>query len=168
MPLHHLERMAHPCILCVVQAISSDEENWPLELRQLPRFHSASGSMSSTASGPRSGSYASTTLSIGASSITSMNSYGRLSPGGLSPVPTDGSDSPYVTSLSLNPSPRGSLSRTNHNRALSETKPIMASHKLSDGIGHSNQNGTSNLQGTFICECCPKKPKKFDSQEELK
>jgi len=133
-----------------------------------PRFHSTSGSMSSTASGPRSNSYASTTLSIGASSITSMSSYGRLSPGGISPVPTDGSDSPYVTSLSLNPSPRGSLSRTNHNRNISETRPLMTSRKLSDTIGHSKHNSIPKMQGVFICECCPKKPKKFDSQEELK
>jgi len=94
-----------------------------------------------------------------------MNSYGRLSPGGLSPVPTDGSDSPYVTSLSLNPSPRGSLSRPNHTRTLSETRPIMTSRKLSDGLGHPKH--TPKMQGVFICECCPKKPKKFDSQEEL-
>jgi hypothetical protein len=133
-----------------------------------PRFHSSSGSVSSTASGPRCNSYASTTLSIGASSITSMNSYGRLSPGGLSPVPTDGSDSPYVTSLSLNPSPRGDLSRTNHNRNFSETRPIMTSRKLSDSIGHSKHNSTPKMQGVFICECCPKKPKKFDCQEDLK
>ena len=132
-----------------------------------PRFHSTSGSMSSTASGPRSNSYAST-LSIAASSVTSMNSYGRLSPGGISPVPTDGSDSPYVTSLSLNPSPRGSLSRTNHQRTLSETRPLMTSRKLSESVNHAKQSTAPKMQGVFICECCPKKPKKFDSQDELK
>lgn len=132
-----------------------------------PRFHSTFGSISSTASGPRSNSYAST-LSIAASSITSMNSYGRLSPGGISPVPTDDSDSPYITSTSLNPSPRGSLSRSNHERTLSETRPLMTSRKLSDSISQSKHNTTPKMQGVFICECCPKKPKKFDSQEELK
>jgi hypothetical protein len=131
------------------------------------RYQSLPGSISSTASGPRSNSYASTP-SLGGSSITSMNSYGRLSPGGASPVPTDGSDSPYVTSLSLNPSPRGSMSRTNHGRALSDTRPLMTSRKLSDTALHSKQSTGPKLQGVFICECCPKKPKKFDSQEELK
>jgi hypothetical protein len=97
-----------------------------------------------------------------------MNSYGRLSPGGISPVPTDGSDSPYVTSLSLNPSPRGSLSRTNHQRTLSESRPLMTSRKLSDSINNAKQSNVPRMQGGFICECCPKKPKKFDSQEELK
>ena len=131
------------------------------------RYHSTSGSMSSTASGPRSNSYAST-LSLAASSITSMNSYGRMSPAGVSPGGvTDISDSPYVTPVSLNPSPRGSVSRTNHSRTLSETRPIITSRKPSDGSSHSKQNGVQRIQGAFMCECCPKKPKKFESQEEL-
>jgi hypothetical protein len=133
-----------------------------------PRFHSSSGSISSTASGARCSSYASTVLSVGASSMTSMNSYGRVSPGGLSPVPTDGSDSPYVPSLSLNPSPRGSVPRTNHNRTLSESRTIMTSRKMPDSIGQAKHNGGPKIQGVYICECCPKKPKRFDSPEDLK
>jgi hypothetical protein len=78
------------------------------------------------------------------------------------------SDSPYVTSLSLNPSPRGTLSRSNHNRTISETRPLMTSRKLSDSLSHGKHNGAPKKQGGFMCECCPKKPKKFDSQEELK
>lgn len=137
-----------------------------------PRFHSTSGSVSSTASAPRNNSYASS-LSVTASSITSMSSYGRLSPGGISPggfstTGSDMSDSPYVTSLSLNPSPRGSVSRTNHSRALSETRPLMTSRKLSEGLGTSKHSSPPKMQGVFMCECCPKKPKKFDSQDELK
>jgi hypothetical protein len=95
-----------------------------------------------------------------------MNSYGRLSPG-ESPAPTEGSDSPYVTSLSLNPSPRGSISRPNRGRAMSDTRPLMTSRKLSDTI-HSKQGAGPKIHGAFICECCPKKPKKFDSPDELK
>jgi hypothetical protein len=105
---------------------------------------------------------------VAASSITSMSSYGRLSPGGISPGSSDMSDSPYVTSLSLNPSPRGSVPRPNHQRTLSETRPIMTSRKLSDNMGHSKHSTAPKIQGVFMCECCPKKPKKFDSQEELK
>ncbi|PQE23893.1 C2H2 finger domain-containing protein [Rutstroemia sp. NJR-2017a WRK4] len=133
-----------------------------------PRFHSTSASISSTASGQRSNSYAST-LSLAASSITSMNSYGRLSPGGISPAATDNSlDSPYVTSLSSNPSPRGSISsRASHHRTLSETRPLMTSRKMSENLGHVKHNSAPKMQGVYICECCPKKPKKFDSQEEL-
>lgn len=127
-----------------------------------PRFHSTSGSVSSTASGPRSNSYAST-LSV----ATSVSSYGRLSPGGISPGSTDMPEGAYVTTLSLNPSPRGSSSRPNHQRSLSsDTRPLMT-RKPSDTVSHPKLNGAPKLQGVFMCECCPKKPKKFDSQEEL-
>jgi hypothetical protein len=50
----------------------------------VPRFHSTSESVSLTAPGLRSSSYASN-LSVAASSIKSKNSYGTLSPGGISP-----------------------------------------------------------------------------------
>jgi hypothetical protein len=110
-------------------------------------------------------------LSIAASSITSVSSsYGRLSPGGISPGGSDITDvritdTPYVTSLSLNPSPR---STANHQRQLSDTRPLMTSRKLSDSMSHGKPNNASKIQGVFMCDCCPKKPKKFDSQEELK
>ncbi|KAL2073207.1 hypothetical protein VTL71DRAFT_10531 [Oculimacula yallundae] len=134
-----------------------------------PRLHSNSGSVSSTASGPRNNSYAST-LSVNASSITSMGSYGRLSPGGLSPggisnAGSDMSDSPYVSSLSLNPSP--GVSRTCHSRVLSDSRPLMSSRKLSESLGTSKHSTSPKLHGVYMCECCPKKPKKFDSQEQL-
>lgn len=129
-----------------------------------PRFHSTSGSVSSTTSGPRNNSYASSTLSIAASSMTSISSYGRLSPGGISPGASDISDSPYVTALSLNPSPRAST----HQRQLSETRPLITSRKMTDNVNQGKSNTAPKIQGIFMCECCPKKPKKFDSQEELK
>ncbi|KAH8685548.1 hypothetical protein BGZ60DRAFT_522839 [Tricladium varicosporioides] len=131
-----------------------------------PRLHSTSGSVSSIASGPRNSSYASSTLSIAASSLTSMSSsYGRLSPGGVSPGGADSLDSPYGPSHSLNPSPRGSCSRSAHQRNLSETRPLIQSRKLSDSL--SQKPSIPKIQGIFMCECCPKKPKKFDSQEDL-
>ena len=125
----------------------------------IPRYHSTSGSVSSTISGPRSNSYASM-YSLAASSITSMNlsAYRLLSPGSLSPTATDiAADSP-----------RGSSSRATHQRVISETRPLITSRKLSDSMGVSKHSSNPKLQGVFICECCPKKPKKFDSQEELK
>jgi len=30
------------------------------------------------------------------------------------------------------------------------------------------RDGVQRIQGLFICECCPKKPKKFDSEDELR
>lgn len=130
-----------------------------------PRYHSNSGSISSTTSGPRNNSYASSTLSIAESSITSMSSYGRLSPGGISPAASDIPDSPYVTSLSLNPSPCTSIP---HQRQVSDTWPLMTSRKVSDNGSQGKSSNSPKIQGIFMCECCPKKPKKFDSQEELK
>ncbi|CAG8952251.1 hypothetical protein HYFRA_00000991 [Hymenoscyphus fraxineus] len=134
-----------------------------------PRLHSTSGSVSSTASGQRTGSYASSTLStlsIAPSSMSSMGSYGRLSPGGISPGGSDFIDLPYGPPILLNPSPRGPGSRPNHQRTLSsETRPLMSSRKLSDGMG--KPHGTPKIQGIYMCECCPKKPKKFDCQEDL-
>lgn len=132
-----------------------------------PRLHSTNGSVSSTTSVQRASSYTSSTLSIAPpSSMSSMGSYGRLSPGGLSPGGIDFIDPSYAQSVLLIPSPRGPGSRTNHQRTLSsETRPLMSSRKLSDGIGQSH--GTPKIQGIFMCECCPKKPKKFDCQEDL-
>lgn len=129
-----------------------------------PPFHSASGSMSSTGSAPRNNSYASP-MSLSTSSIASP--YSRHSPGGLSPN-MDISDSPYVASISLTSSPRGSISRQlGHQRVPSEARPLMTARKLSDS-SHSKTSSAPRIQGVFMCECCPKKPKKFESQEDLK
>ncbi|KAI9871214.1 MAG: hypothetical protein M1830_003193 [Pleopsidium flavum] len=134
------------------------------------RFQPTHGSVSSTSSASmRNGSYASSTgLSAGGSSMTSMSSYDRLSPGGTSPSSELdlGHDSPYITSVTLDPSPRVSLSRVHHQRALSESKQSGAAsaRKMS---GDATKHSASKLQGVFICECCPKKPKKFDSLDEL-
>jgi hypothetical protein len=174
-----------------------------------PRLHSSHGSVSSVGSGPRNSSYIST-LSLAGSSITSMSSYGRLSPGGLSPgglSPSGlspgtlspgtlspgtlspgvlspgglslggvsprsndgGNDSPYPTSSSLTASPNGSVSSPNHQHAMPEARPLIGARKSSDrNIGQVKRITTDKLHGVFICECCPKKPKKFETEEELK
>ena len=138
------------------------------------RFHSHNPSISSTSS-VRHGSHAST-LSVAASSITSMNSYGRLSPGGLSPGAIspgpDSVDSPFAMSLSCNPSPRSSLSTPTprggtHQRALSESRPMIGERTFSDSSNHVKHHSVSRIPSSFMCECCPKKPKKFDTREEL-
>jgi hypothetical protein len=132
-----------------------------------PRLHSAAGSVSSAASGPRTNSYASSTLSITTSSVSSMSSYGR-SPGGLSPGGLDSSDSSYAPSLSLNLNPRVGGPRVTHQRHSStEGRPLLSSRKPSDGLMSGKAHGIPKIQGIFMCECCPKKPKKFDCQEDL-
>lgn len=138
------------------------------------RFHSHNPSVSSTSS-VRHGSHAST-LSAAASSITSMNSYGRLSPGGISPGAIspggDSVDSPFAMSLSCHPSPRSSLStptprNDSHQRALSESRPMIGDRTFSDSSNHVKHHSVSRIPSSFMCECCPKKPKKFDTREEL-
>jgi hypothetical protein len=101
-----------------------------------------------------------------------MSSYGRLSPGGLSPGGVsprnnDGStDTPFITTASLTTSPRGSAASPIH-RTLPE-RPLMNARKSSDPISQTKRSSPSKLQGMFMCECCPKKPKKFETEEELK
>lgn len=127
------------------------------------------GSVSSVSSGGRAGSYSSN-LSLLTGSIASMStSYGRVSPGGLSaggisPNGTDPScSSPYSASMSLNPSPRGSLSRAPHQRTISESRPLASPRKLAE----VSKPGNAKISGFFMCDCCPKKPKKFETPEEL-
>lgn len=133
-----------------------------------PRFHSTSTSISSTTSLPRNSF--SSALSVAPSSASSLNSYSRLPHGGFPPAPMDiNTDVSYTGSMSLNPSPRGSISaRTSHHRALSESRPLTNARKLPEVLGLVKHNSAPSRQGVFICACCPKKPKKFDTQEELK
>ena len=145
-----------------------------------PRLHSSHGSVSSIGSGTRISSSYTSTLSIAPSSTGTMSSHGRpspgglspsgLSPGGLSPRSADGSnDSPHTTSSSLTASPRGSVSSPGHQQQPLETRPTMTARKSSDrGASQVKRITTNKLHGVFICECCPKKRKKFDSEEELK
>lgn len=111
----------------------------------------------------RNNSYVST-MSMPPSSITTANSFGRRSPGGFSPggISPPAGNSPYSTPGSLNPSPRTSISGRSavHTRTISGSSP----RKLTEV---SKPTG-SKVQNFFMCECCPKKPKKFETAEELK
>ena len=139
------------------------------------RYHPTHGSVSSTSSGGlQNGSYASSTgLSVGGSSITSISSHDRLSPSGISPLSDyhEGRDSPYVNSNSLDESPRSSISRPHqHITADLKSTAAIARKMSSDNTrpGNSLTNNGPKLQSNMhICDCCPKKPKKFDTAEEL-
>jgi hypothetical protein len=138
-------------------------------------------SLSSTASvGPKaSSSFASTwNMSTAASSLTSYSGE-RLSPGALSPsADADfGAGSPYAASRTLNRSPRSSLSKAapHQTRKLSESTPDSKMQSPTASDAHSRQNSVSKppkpkaWEGyPHVCECCPKKPKKFDTAEELR
>ncbi|KAI9845369.1 MAG: hypothetical protein M1838_001769 [Thelocarpon superellum] len=132
----------------------------------VPRLNN--GSVSSTSSLPRSASLVSSAgMSLAASSTTSMSSFDRLSPRGTSPLseldPTQ--DTAYTPTTSLRPSPRNSLSRP-HQRNSSEAKTAPTSRRPSaDDPGPTTHHSSSAF---YICECCPKKPKKFENLAELR
>lgn len=126
------------------------------------------GSIPSVPSTTRSGSFASNaSLTTNLSSINSFTgrSPGGLSSGGLSPVDVI-SNSPYSIPNSLGHSPRASLARVPHQRNLSsETRRLASPRKVSE----VSKTGISKIPGGFfMCECCPKKPKKFETAEELR
>lgn len=128
------------------------------------------GSISSVSSGDRSGSLG--CLST-ATSMTSSLSFGRRSPVGLSPAgisPTDVATSPFATPNSLNRSPRATITPRAgpHQRGPSNTANIASPRKLTDpAIRSVGAVGGGKLQGFYMCDCCPKKPKKFESHEDL-
>lgn len=139
-------------------------------MQQLPKGSPVSrfqqSSLSSASSfGPRHGSLGS---SLGISSVpSSATSYGsgRISPGAVSP----GGDADvrsatsYGGNQSLNPSPN----MAHHQRTFSES--TQGTRKQSTGsVSHSRNGSLSQTQGVHTCECCPKKPKKFDTEEELR
>lgn len=141
-------------------------------------FAPSHGSISSaSSSGLRNGSYASSNgLSLG-SSITSISSHDHLSPGGLSPgcispsseqqQQQSGRDSPYVSTVSLNPGPQDSLSRAQQ-RPQAESQSTAAIARTMSGPSAQQRHSTAPTIKNHICECCPKKPKKFDTLQELK
>ncbi|KAL2270633.1 hypothetical protein VTJ83DRAFT_4 [Remersonia thermophila] len=137
-------------------------------------------SVSSLSSASRSGSY---TSNLTASSITSLGSYGRrspnpLSPGGLSPTDHMACSSPFPPSSQC-ASPRSTLARSAsglspHSRTPSEqplppqvTRTVVSPRKVAE-IPKSHSNLAARLKGPYMCECCPKKPKKFETEEDLR
>ncbi|ODA77432.1 hypothetical protein RJ55_07061 [Drechmeria coniospora] len=121
----------------------------------------SSASSMSPAAVSRSNSY----ISTAPTSLASANSYGRRSPGGVSPggVSPTSCGSPYMTPTSLTQSPRGSVSGrpSAHARTTSGASPRRLGEQPKSG------GGSGKMHGFFMCECCPKKPKKFDTAEDL-
>lgn len=152
-------------------------------MQQLPkspasRHHPNHSSLSSASSfGPRQGSLSS---SVGGLSIpSSATSYGsgRISPGGLSAASTGGLSpgaidpdlravSPYPHTKPLISSPIAA--NPQHQRTFPENAQA-AAHKLpTESAPHSRHASLTHMQGVYICECCPKKPRKFDTEDELR
>lgn len=116
---------------------------------------SNSGSVSSAASSAQPQSYASSGLlsTAAPSSMTSMSSYDPNSP----------RDQPsYITSAQPVASPISNLAPRKAPeklvpRKLSVQTTAMSTRPIPTRIGNN-----------FICACCPKKPKKFETEEQLR
>ncbi|KAI0885391.1 uncharacterized protein GGS22DRAFT_143144 [Annulohypoxylon maeteangense] len=125
------------------------------------------GSIASVPSATRSGSFASSaSLTTNLSGINSFagRSPRGLSSGGLSPVDVI-SNSPYSIPNSLAHSPSASFARVPHQRNISSENRRLASPRK---VSEVSKAGISKIPGGFfMCECCPKKPKKFETAEEL-
>lgn len=119
-------------------------------------------SISSVSSKDRSSSFTSTFSVAGHSSSASVNSFGQRSPVGRSPVEADlNAKSPYAV---ISPSPRGSMARASHQPAASESRPVAPPRRVGEA---AKPNGQRMPGFILMCECCPKKPKKFETMEEL-
>lgn len=128
-------------------------------------------SLSSASSVTRASSTVSSTgMTLITNSLTSLSSHDRLSPSGHSPGSELGSSSgsPYVRSSSLNPSPRDALARAHH-RAASEVKSSSNARKVSrDESALSKSQTLPRRSGVLFCDCCPKKPRRFETADELR
>jgi hypothetical protein len=126
------------------------------------------GSVSSVSSASmRNNSYASSVgLSIAASSMTSVSSLDAHSPGAISPLSEFGpqKESPYITSV------QASITPARSHQQNRESKPVATTRKMSiqSAVIQNRHSNASRIAGQLMCECCPKKPKKFESEEELR
>lgn len=137
------------------------------------------GSVSSTSSySNRTNSLASThTRPSISSSVTSFasgwHSPTTLSPAALESDPTTGSLFPFPTPKSSAPSPRASVSNPSYQRVDTLVEETRIKRPPEDDVFPSPRNASISLStpampDTFICDCCPKKPKKFHTEDDLR
>lgn len=123
------------------------------------------GSVSSTASSIRHGSYASSFApSLTASSMTSVSSSDRQSPSDPSLA------HPFITSAGPVSSPATSIppSRKPQAQSPQDNKSIARKMSIQTAVNEPRPPPITKLGSYYICECCPKKPRKFDTEEELR
>lgn len=134
------------------------------------RYAPAHGSLASNSSAGIKNSYASNASSWNMSIASSVTSHGgeRLSPNALSPIGEPdfrrGPVSPYptanraVTTAARDSSTGAASSQQDQHEESMDARPEPVMQRL---------GGLARMQGFFVCECCPKKPKKFESRAEL-
>lgn len=128
------------------------------------KYQPKHGSVSSTASSARQNSYASSiSLSIAASSMTSISSFDKQSP-------LDPSQAAYITSAHPVSSPATSIApaRKQPLQPSIDTKSLHGKMSIQSAMSDSMLPPVTRIGNSFICDCCPKKPKKFDTEDELR
>jgi hypothetical protein len=131
-------------------------------VRYQPNYGSASSVSSASL---RTGSYASSSGLSAGSSMTSVSSFDRHSPGGISPT----SDLEAVSPSAHKSISGMSASRTQHHREPMDIKSTPTARKMSVQTALTvSKSAAPRIGRSYICECCPKKPKKFDGLEELR
>ncbi|KAF2721443.1 hypothetical protein K431DRAFT_303428 [Polychaeton citri CBS 116435] len=121
--------------------------------------------------GPRHNSLGSSFgLLSNASSVTSFGS-GRVSPNALSPAVDSDLRPSIVYNAAKAANPPVIPYTPQHQHTSSSSSSSLGSQSVmrkmpTDSIMHSRNSSLS--AGLYICECCPKKPKKFDTEDELK
>ncbi|KAL6714876.1 hypothetical protein ACLMJK_007136 [Lecanora helva] len=166
--------------LLAAAGMNTDPYRPPRRLSPGHPFAPNQGSISSQSSaGPRNNSYASSAgLSVGGSSITSLDQH---SPGTISPSSEqqaqhyqqhNGQDSPYITSLPMNQVPRNARSQPQPQYppppSLDNGPDPSLDQKPQMNPSQRRSNGPNMQSSAYICQCCPKKPKKFDTEQELR
>ncbi|KAL2412842.1 hypothetical protein ABEF91_000710 [Exophiala dermatitidis] len=124
------------------------------------------GSVSSTSSSIRQNSYSSSlTLSVGGSSMTSVSSHDRQSP-------LDSSHPAYLSSAQPVSSPATSVtpSVSQPTQSPVDTKPPYPTMSIHTAVNETRVPlpPATRIGNYFICDCCPKKPKKFEAEADLR
>jgi len=154
-------------------------QHFPRDSNSISRYPHHSGSVSSTSSySNRTNSLASTyTRPSISSSVTSfasgLYSPTLLSPAALEAEPASGGLFPFPISKSSATSPRASVSNPSYQRVDALVEEPRIKRPPEDDVFPSPRNAsislsTPTMPDTFICDCCPKKPKKFHTEDDLR
>ena len=124
------------------------------------------GSASSTASSIRQNSHPSSFApSLAGSSLTSVSSYDRYSPSDASHPHAFITSAPPVSSpaTAIAPSRKGYLPQSPQ-----ESQTISRKMSIHTAVNEPRPPTATRIGACWMCDCCPKKPKKFDCEEELR
>ena len=125
------------------------------------------GSVSSTASSIRQSSYPSSFApSLAGSSLTSISSFDRQSPSDHTHPHASITSAPPV----LSPATAIAPSRKAFHLQQSPQESHAISRKMSihTAVNETRPPTATRIGPYWMCDCCPKKPKKFESEEELR